>query len=83
MKEGSDNFRSSAIQEIIQMIKKVAVKLIIYEPLMTNKNFNEMEVTSDFNYFISTSDIIVANRLSDQLIDHKDKVFSRDIFKEN
>ena len=83
MKEGSDNFRSSAIQEIIQMIKKEDVKLIIYEPLMTNKNFNEMEVTSDFNYFISTSDIIVANRLSDQLIDHKDKVFSRDIFKEN
>lgn len=83
MKDGSDNFRSSAIQEIIQIIKDEGLRLVIYEPLMIEDSFCDAEVTTNLNYFTSISDIIVANRVSDDLSKYKDKIFSRDIFGEN
>lgn len=83
MKEGSDNFRSSATQEIIKIIKDEGVRVVIFEPLISEENFNNLEVINDFNRFNSTSDIIVANRVSDELALHKNKVFSRDVFREN
>ena len=83
MKEGSDNFRSSSIQGIINRIKETGVQVIIYEPLITVDNFYGVEILNDLNSFTYSSDVIVANRMSDDLIDYKQKVFSRDIFGDN
>ena len=81
MKEGSDNFRESAIQDIIKKIKKnINMSIKIYEPLFTGKNFEGCNVEKDLETFKSTSDIIIANRLSEEINDVMFKTFSRDIF---
>ena len=83
MKEGSDNFRSSAIQGVMKRINAKGVKIVIFEPSMKDPSFYGACVIKDLNEFKSISGIIVANRISDDLKDVQDKVFSRDIYREN
>ena len=80
MKTDSDNFRSSAIQGVIQNLKKSNVEIIIYEPTLEDDEFNDCKVIHDFDEFKKCSDIIIANRLEDVLKDCKDKVYTRDLY---
>ncbi len=83
MKEGSDNFRSSAIQGIMKRIQEMGVEIIIYEPELEESSFSGNIVLNSLSKFKNSVDIIVANRLADDLDDVAEKVFSRDIFREN
>ena len=83
MKTGSDNFRESAVIDIINKLKKKKIKIILFEPFISNKLFDDIEVFADIDQFINLSDIIIANRLTHELDHVKDKVYSRDIFQEN
>ena len=80
MKADSDNFRSSAIQEIIERLKLEGVDVIIYEPTLKAEEFNGCKVVNDFNSFAKTSDVILANRFEPILEDVKDKVYTRDLY---
>ena len=80
MKEGSDNFRESSIQDVIKLITSIGIKVIIFEPLVEDDSFNELKVINDFEEFIEQSEMILANRMSNELSSVRDKVFTRDIF---
>ena len=80
MKSGSDNFRSSAIQDVIKSLRGEGVEVIIYEPTLTEKKFNGFEIENDFDKFTERSNIILANRIEDQLRDVADIVYTRDLF---
>ena len=83
MKEGSDNFRSSAVQGLMSRIRKAGIDVIIYEPELNESTFDEMKVIKSLSIFKDTSDIVVTNRDSENLQDIKHKVFTRDVFNNN
>ncbi len=82
MKKNSENFRGTAIFDIIKLLEKAGKKIIVYEPLITD-DANEFHIVDDLDYFKETCDLILANRMDNALEDIKDKVFTRDIYGEN
>ena len=80
MKAGSDNFRSSAVQGLMKRVEAKGVKVVVYEPLLNEEWFLDSEVTGDFDSFKSRCDVIIANRMVDELDEVKYKVFTRDLF---
>lgn len=80
MKCNSDNFRSSAMQQVIQGLQLEGVKVIIYEPSLNTNEFSGCEVINDLNKFIKKADVILANRFNKELNIAKEKVYTRDIF---
>ena len=83
MKTNSDNFRASAIQGIIKRLKTNNINVIIHEPTLKKKEFNECHVVNDFDEFVNKSDIVLCNRIDDKIKKHSDKIYTRDLFNEN
>lgn len=83
MKAGSDNFRDSAIQDIIRELEEYNIKIQIYEPTLNQEKFEAYALQNNLNQFLLGSDVILANRMSDDLKQDADKVYTRDLFGEN
>ena len=83
MKAGSDNFRDSAIQDIIRELEEYNIQVQIYEPTLRHDKFENYVVQNNLNEFLSSSDVILANRMSDDLKHESSKVYTRDLFGDN
>lgn len=80
MKYGSDNFRSSAIQDIINIFKEYNKTVVIYEPTLKEQEFNGCRIVNDLNEFKNMSSVIIANRFNPEISDVSDKIYTRDLF---
>ena len=83
MKAGSDNFRESSIIGITDRLRAAGIAVVVYEPNLANTTFDDLELVKDFSDFVTRSDVVVANRQTDELAVAGDKVYSRDLFGDN
>jgi len=83
MKANSDNFRDSAIQDVIRNLEEYNIKIIIHEPTLDSNVFESYPVNNDLSEFLAQSDVILANRMHTDLADAQEKVYTRDLFGEN
>lgn len=83
MKSGSDNFRESSIQDIMQMLAEHNLQVVIYEPIWESQYYRGFEVISDLERFIESSDVILANRTNEEISAYSEKVYTRDLYMKN